>query len=147
MSQRFKLLTIKLLTKLAQGGHKASKIKLQYCQPQVEYLGRLIAHKTKARTPAQLEGISKALLAQTVGQMMTFSGMTGFSSEWIEDYASKTAPLRAIIKQAGHQHMCSPLLWNNDGLLAFESLKRELQVASELATPDYTNSVSFVCGR
>lgn len=31
--------SIKVLTKLAQGGHKASKAKLQYCQLQVEYLG------------------------------------------------------------------------------------------------------------
>ncbi len=29
--------------KEAQGGHKVSKTKIQYCQPQVEYLGRLIA--------------------------------------------------------------------------------------------------------
>ncbi len=31
--------SIKVLMKLAQGGHKVSKTKIQYCQPQVEYLG------------------------------------------------------------------------------------------------------------
>ena len=90
--------SIKVLTKLAQGGHKVSKNKLQYCQPQVEYLGRLIAFGTRAIAPAQLEGISKTPLPQTVGQMMTFLGMTGFSADWIEDYAIKTGPLRLIMK-------------------------------------------------
>lgn len=62
-------------------GHKVSKTKLQYCLPQVEYLGRLnlIWHKGLAQT--HLEGISKAPLLQTVGQMMTLVGMTGFSSD------------------------------------------------------------------
>ncbi len=46
--------SIKVLNKLAEGGHKASKEKLQYCLPlnipsyQVEYSGRTISHK-KAR--------------------------------------------------------------------------------------------------
>lgn len=73
-------------------GHKASQKKLQYCQPQVEYLGRLISHGTVTMTPEQLDGVSKAHKA--------FLGMTGFSSEWIEDYARKTNPLRELIKDA-----------------------------------------------
>ncbi len=35
---------------------------------------------------------------------MTFLGMTGLSAGWIEDYAIKTAPLRALMKQVGHQN-------------------------------------------
>lgn len=87
---------IKMLTKLAQGGHKVSKTKLHYCQPQVEYLGRLIAYGTKAIAPSHLEGISKISLPQTVGQIMTFLGMVGFNADRMEDYAIKTAPLREI---------------------------------------------------
>lgn len=75
--------SLKVLQRLAEGGHKVSKTKLQYCQPQVEYLGRTIAHGTKAIAPGQLEGISKAPLPQTVAQMMTLLGMTRFSSDWI----------------------------------------------------------------
>ena len=82
-----------VLNKLAIGGHKVSQKKLQYCQSEVEYLGRLVAHQTKLIAPSQLEGISQAPQPQTVRQMMTFLGMTGFSSDWIEDYALKTSPL------------------------------------------------------
>lgn len=61
-----------VLKRLAEGGHKASLTKLQYCQAQVEYLGRVIAHGTKAIAPSHLEGISKAPKPRTVIQMMTF---------------------------------------------------------------------------
>ncbi len=39
---------IKVLKKLAQGGHKVSKTKIQYCQPRTKCLGRLIAFGTRA---------------------------------------------------------------------------------------------------
>ena len=57
--------SVKLLQTLAEGGHKASKTKLQYCQPQVEYLGRVISQGTVSIAPAQLEGVSKAPKPQT----------------------------------------------------------------------------------
>lgn len=74
----------------------------------------MISYDTRAVAPAQLEGISKTPLPQTVGQMMTFLGMTGFSADWIEEYAVKTAPLREIMKQAGLQNLGNPLKWNTD---------------------------------
>ncbi len=86
--------SIKVLTKLAQGGHKVSKLKLHYCQPQVEYLGRLIAYGTKAIAPSHLEGISKIPLPQTVRQMMTLLGMVGFNADWIENYAEKNSNIK-----------------------------------------------------
>jgi hypothetical protein len=112
--------SLKVLQQLAEGGHKVSRTKLQYCQPQVEYLGRTIAHGTKAIAPGQLEGISKAPLPQTVAQMMTFLGMTGFSSDWIEEDVVKTAPLREIMKEAGQLNLRARLDWNTDALVAFE---------------------------
>ncbi len=64
--------------------------------------------------------------------------MTSFSADWIEDYAVKTAPLREIMKQAGLQHFSNPLKWNTDALLAFETLKKELQQAPALGNPEYS---------
>ncbi len=91
----------------------------------------------KAISPSQLEGISKAPQPQTVGQMMTFLGMTGFSADWIEDYTIKTAPLRALMKQVGHQNLRASLTWTAEALISFESLKKELQSAPALTTPTY----------
>ncbi len=90
--------SIKVLQRLAEGGHKVSESKLQYCQMQMEYLGRRISHRVKAFSPSQLEGIAKAPHPQTIRQMMTFLGMTGFTSEQVEDNVEKTALLREIMK-------------------------------------------------
>ena len=43
--------SMSVLRKLARGGHKVSVKKLQYCQAEVEYLGRLVAPQTKTMGP------------------------------------------------------------------------------------------------
>ena len=75
------------LSKLARGGHKVSHKKLEYCQTEVEYLGRPVAHQTKSKAPSQLQWITEAPKPETVRLMMTHLGMTGLGSDWIEDYA------------------------------------------------------------
>ncbi len=73
-------------------------------------------HLTRAIAPAQLEGISKTPLHQTVGQI-TFLGMTGFRADWIEDCSKNSSIERKITKQAGLQHLSNPLKWNTGALL------------------------------
>ena len=41
------------------------------------------------------------------------------------------------MKQAGLQHLSNPLKWNTDALLAFETIKKELQQAPALGTAEY----------
>lgn len=41
------------------------------------------------------------------------------------------------MKQAGLQHLSNPLKWNTDALLAFETIKKELQQAPPLEMADY----------
>lgn len=101
-------------------------------------MGRIIAHGSRAIAPSQLEGISRAPKPQTVGQMMTFLGMTGFSSDWIEDYAIKVSPLRSLMTNAGSKNLKAPLQWTLNALVAFENIKKELQSAPALGMPDYT---------
>ena len=84
--------SIAVLIALAEGGHKVSKDKLQFCQQSVEYLGRQLSGDKKCIAPSQIEAISKASQPQTVGQMLSFLGMTGYSRPWICDYAIKIAP-------------------------------------------------------
>ena len=84
--------SIAVLIALAEGGHKVSKDKLQFCQQSVEYLGRQLSGDKKCIAPSQIEAVSKASQPQTVGQMLSFLGMTGYSRPWICDYAIKIAP-------------------------------------------------------
>lgn len=81
----------------------------------------------------------------TVGQMMTFLSVTGFISDWIENYAVKMAPLKVLISEAGVKMLNAPLRWTSDALVATEIMKQELQTAPVLATPDYSKPFSLVC--
>lgn len=70
--------------------------------------------------------------------MMAFLGLTGYSSDWVENYAEKTAPLRVLIKETGGQMLKAPLNWSNEATVVFETLKREMQSTPTLETPDYS---------
>uniref|UniRef100_A0AAQ6APB8 Uncharacterized protein n=1 Tax=Amphiprion ocellaris TaxID=80972 RepID=A0AAQ6APB8_AMPOC len=72
--------------------------------------------------------------------MMTFLGIAGYSSAWVEDYASLTGPLRGMIKDTGTAQLHCNLTWTQGGLLAFETIKQRLQEAPALALPDYSKN-------
>ena len=130
--------SIAVLTALAHGEHKVSKEKLQLCQQKVEYLGRQLRGDKRLIAPSQLEAVIKAPKPQTVGQMLSFLGMTGYSRPWICDYALKTAPLRALIKAAGQTNHKAQLTWTETAEGAFAALKSDMQSAPALGNPDYS---------
>lgn len=63
--------SITVLTALAEGGHKVSKKKLQFCQQTVEYLGGQLSGDKRHIAPSQLEAISN------VGAMNEFRYVMG----------------------------------------------------------------------
>lgn len=69
---------------LAQGGQKVSRDKLQFCQTEVEYLGRKLCGDKRLIAPSQIESIAKTPRPQTVGQMLSFLGMAGYSRPWMK---------------------------------------------------------------
>lgn len=56
-------------------------------------------------------------------EQMTFLGITGFNSDWIENYVIKMAPLRALLSEAGVKTLNAPLRWTSYALVASETLK------------------------
>ncbi|KAJ3582962.1 hypothetical protein NHX12_000063 [Muraenolepis orangiensis] len=75
--------------------------------------------------------------------MMTFLGITGYSSAWIEDYTKITAPLRTMIKETGNDSLHSNLTWTRESHLAFDTIKHKLQEAPALALPDYSKKFAL----
>lgn len=130
--------TMTILSALAKGGHKVSKDKLQFCQTEVEYLGRKLSGDKRLIANSQIEAIAKIPKPQTVGQMLSFLGMAGYSRSWICDYAIKTAPLRAMIRAAGQAVKSAQLYWTEEAEGAFQALKQDLRSAPALGNPDYS---------
>ncbi|XP_075933346.1 uncharacterized protein LOC142933080 [Anarhichas minor] len=101
----------------------------------------------KVLTDKLKEAIRKAPKPRTVREMMTFLGIAGYSSAWVEDYASLTGPLRAMIKDTGNAKLHCNLTWTHDGLLAVEKKKKKKkakflcrEVISRWGLPDRISS-------
>lgn len=71
---------------------------------------------------------------------MTFLGIAGYPSAWIEDNASLTGSLRVMVKNTDNSQLHGNLTWTDDGFLAFQTIKRHLQEAPVLALPDYSKN-------
>lgn len=78
--------TVIVLNTLAEGGQKAPKKKLQFAQTKVTFLGRSIGQGENGISQEHIETIVSAPKLSTVKQIMSFIGLVGLSSEWIECY-------------------------------------------------------------
>lgn len=83
----------------AEEGLKVSKGKLQLVRPKVTFLGREI-HQFRVE---MLANHRSAILShprpETVKEMLSFLGLTGYSRHYITDYVGCTRPLRDLVKQ------------------------------------------------
>lgn len=125
-----------LLQALAKGGNKVSKDKLQFCQRKVEYLGRKLSDNEWKIASFHIEAIMHIPKPQTVRQMLSSLGMTGYSREWICEYAIKAAPLRALIRAVGQTDNSATLPWTDEAEQSFQANKHDLQTVPALGNPD-----------
>ncbi|KAL4008309.1 hypothetical protein ACER0C_002161 [Sarotherodon galilaeus] len=129
--------SLTVLKRLSECGFKVSKEKLQLVRPEVTFLGRVIAHKSLGLMNAHRDQILTHPKPRTVKELLSFLGLTGYSRQFIPNYAGRTAPLRDLIKQVGVRNLKAELPWTLDTEAAFISLKQDLSRASDLATPNY----------
>ncbi|KAL4005223.1 hypothetical protein ACER0C_004936 [Sarotherodon galilaeus] len=126
-----------VLNRLAECGFKVSKEKLQLVRPEVTFLGRVIAHRSVGLMNTHRDQILTHPQPRTVKELLSFLGLTGYSRQFIPNYAGKTAPLRDLIKKVGVRNLKAELPWTPPTETAFISLKQDLSRATDLATPNY----------
>ena len=106
---------------------------------QVEYLGHLITATGISPLPARLAAINKFPLPKTVKGLQTFLGMANFYRRFLKDAALLLRPLTDAL-QGG---VAGKLAWTPEMLAAFESGKRAVLNAAELAHPEPYADVSL----
>ena len=74
--------------------------------------------------------------------MMQFLGL-GPSKNFVPDFSSLFAPLRALISQAGYKNYNSPLQWTEAADKAFVAVKDALAPACSLHAPNYSEPFHF----
>ncbi|KAL3978874.1 hypothetical protein ACER0C_019936 [Sarotherodon galilaeus] len=129
--------TMTVLRRLAEAGFKVSKDKLQLVRPQVTFLGREVKQHMVGMMAAHRSAILSHPRPETVKEMLSFLGLTGYSRQYIPDYVGRTRPLRDLVKQHGMRDLTAKLNWTTEAEQCFISLKQDLSRAVDLAVPDY----------
>lgn len=120
-----------LLNFLGLQGYRVSKKKAQVMQGKVNYLGYEISAGQRPLGQACKEAICQTGRPQTVEELWTFLGMTGWCRLWIYNYGLLVKPLYALTATK-QKH----LEWNKETERAFELPKKALMSALALGLPD-----------
>ncbi|XP_026711183.1 uncharacterized protein LOC113483661 [Athene cunicularia] len=123
--------TVRLLIFWGLQGYRVSKKKAQVVQSEVIYLGYEISAGKRTLGQAQKEAIYQTSRSQTVKELRTFLGMTGWCKLWIYNYRLLVNPLYALTTTQQKN-----LQWNKEAIRTFDLLKKALMSAPALGLLD-----------
>lgn len=123
--------TVSLLNFLGLQGYRVSKKKAQVVKQKVIYLGYEISAGQRTLGQDRKEAICQTPKPQTVKELRTFLGMTGWCRLWIHSYGLLVKPLYALIANGNRD-----LQWTKEATQAFQQLKNALMSAPALGLPN-----------
>ncbi|KFV74472.1 hypothetical protein N307_11614, partial [Dryobates pubescens] len=128
--ERVRVESIKLLNFLALKGLKVSKVKLQFVEEEVKYLGHYINKGEKKIDPERVKGILAMPIPKNKRQIRQILGLLGYCRQWIEDYSSKVKFLyqKLVIDGA--------VTWGQEDEEKWRVLQDNLVNAPVLSLPD-----------
>lgn len=92
----------------------------------VNFLGHELSEYGVRPLPKYLSTIQQFRPPTTVGELQSFLGLVNFVSKWISDLATRTEPLREILREKKAQGSDITSLWGSNQQQAFDSLKNSL---------------------
>ncbi|RMB91540.1 hypothetical protein DUI87_32119 [Hirundo rustica rustica] len=113
--------TVSLRNFLGLQGYRVYKKKAQVMKQKVIYLGYEISEGEWILGQDRKEAICQTLRPQTVKELRTFLGMTGWCRPWILSYGLLVKPLYALITNGNRN-----LQWTKEATQAFHQLKNAL---------------------
>ncbi|RMC16935.1 hypothetical protein DUI87_06190 [Hirundo rustica rustica] len=123
--------TVSLLNFLGLQGYRVSQKKAQIVRQTVIYLGYKVSAGQRTLGQDRKEAICQTPKPQTVKELRTFLGMTGWCRLWIYNYGLLVKPLYALITEGSRD-----LQWTKDATRAFNQLKKALMSAPALGLPN-----------
>ncbi|XP_068031658.1 uncharacterized protein [Anomalospiza imberbis] len=123
--------TVSLLNFLGLLGYRVSKKKAQVVKQKVIYLGYEISAGQWTLGKERIESICQTPKPQTIKELRTFLGMTGWCRLWIYNYGLLVKPLYSLIANGSRD-----LQWTKETTQAFGQLKKALMSAPALGLPD-----------
>ncbi|RMC09951.1 hypothetical protein DUI87_12738 [Hirundo rustica rustica] len=123
--------TVSLLNFLGLQGYRVSQKKAQMVRQTVIYLGYEVSAGQRTLGQDRKEAICQTPKPQTVKELRTFLGMTGWCRLWIYNSGLLVKPLYALITEGSRD-----LQWTKDATRAFDQLKKALMSAPALGLPN-----------
>ena len=94
--------------------------KCKFLQPTLEFFGQIFSADGTRPDPKRIEDFQNAAQPTTVQEVRSLLGMSNYSSKYIHDYATVTAPLRELTKKNAR------FSWELEHQRAFDKLKQAL---------------------
>ncbi|RMB89229.1 hypothetical protein DUI87_34377 [Hirundo rustica rustica] len=123
--------TVSLLNFLGLQGYRVSQKKAQMVRQTVIYLGYEVNAGQRTLGQDRKEAICQTPKPQTMKELRTFLGMTGWCRLWIYNYGLLVKPLYALIMEGSRD-----LQWTKDATRAFNQQKKALMSAPALGLPN-----------
>ena len=89
----------RVLTRLEENNAKLNREKCSFRQRQVVFFGHTFSSNGVQADPRKIETIKNMQPPRNVSEMKSLLGLTQYVSRFIPNYASITAPLRALTHQ------------------------------------------------
>ena len=111
------------LARLRDRGLTVNPKKCKFLQPTIEFYGQIFSAQGTCPDPKRIDAIQKMSAPSNAKEVRSFLGMVNYSSKYIKDYATLTAPIRELTKNS------VAFTWNIEHQTAFEHLKLALTKA------------------
>lgn len=131
-----------VLTRLQAASLSVNFAKCIFGAASQEFLGMIIDSTGLRPAPSKLEAIANMPRSQTVEDLRTFLGLTGYLRQFVRDYSIVTAPLTNILRNkdfASKRARKLPISWGHDEENAFQAVRSALASPTVLAFPDPNN--------
>jgi predicted aspartyl protease len=109
----------------------AKQSKCVFATPQVEYLGHIISDKGVSTDPQKIVAVKEWPTPQTITQLRSFLGLTGYYRRFVQNYGQICRPLHDMLKKNSFK-------WTEVQTKAFNTLKESLITAPLMALPDFS---------
>ena len=88
-----------VLNRLAESKITLNKVKCEFSVSKVKVIGYTVSSEGKAADPEKIEAIRNLATLRNVAEVRSFLGMVNHASKFADYLASKTKPLRELLKK------------------------------------------------
>jgi hypothetical protein len=120
-----------VLSRLREINLKLNPSKCCFASESIVFLGHVVSKEGTKLDPGKIVAVLRFPEPNTVTNVRSFLGLTGYYRKYIREYSRLASPLFQLTKKD------VPFVWNQDFEQVFDALKKALVKAPILVRPDF----------